>query len=176
MAVLPGRDEVGRSGAWDLPVDDGTGHQIIRGTFIGFATSQRREHELGRYIRGELVDVTHFATPDRELYAEPGQRCGRCRWFEPRIFRLDPDPDVPPAQRNVPRYAIHYTGATRVPGESQRSRLAIVTGAHSLLEQATARDVEQRRAFITPPMARCLAMAAEYDEDVERVWVNRAVD
>ena len=161
----PGLDDVGRTGAWNLPVDDGKDAIAFEGKFLGFADSRRARHELaGR--RPAVHDVV-----DGKPYARPGERCGACRWFEVRIFRVGRD-----EPEHAGNFVIHYTGATVVPDEVNRSRVAYADGGHALIEQAVSRNLEEQRVFITPPMARALAMAAKYDADAEHAWVNRAVE
>lgn len=168
-ASVPSVDDVGTTARWILPVDDGDNVASVTGKFLGFATSRREQHERGRSGRASAVHALDETTG--KPYALAGERCGACRWFEARIFRIDDANDPLDGQ-----FVVHYVGASVVPNETQRSRVAYADGGHALIETATSRNLGQNRVFITPPMARALAMAANYDRDVEHAWVNRAVE
>ncbi len=170
----PGLTDVGATGAWTLPVDDGQAVTTFPGRLLGYADSRRGQHELEGASRNRLGAVHDVV--DGQPYARAGQRCGACRWFEVRIFRGGRGCRRVNRCEHAGEFVIHYTGATVVPGEVHRSRVAYADGGHALIEQATSRNLEQNRVFITPPMARALAMAANHDPDVEHAWVNRAVE
>jgi hypothetical protein len=147
-AVLPDVEEVGLSGGWILPDDDGGSTVELNGKLLGVSTSHWDRH---------------FGHPLNSFVA-PGERCGSCRWFEVRIFR----------DTDNKQYMIHYAGRSIVPEEKTRSRYEWLNGAHAVLEALTTRRVSG--VYLTPPAARVMAQAASQDKDLEEVWINRAVN
>jgi hypothetical protein len=161
---LPGTDHVDTVADWELPTTDGDDVVRIYGRFLGLATTHRDRH-----------------THDGE-FASQGERCGACRWFEPRIFRelvleTSPGGSGRPTERWVGgRYLVHYAGQTDVPGEETRTRHEWVDGPHEVLEQFVTRNRPNRpEPFLTAPAARVLAQAAQYDDELEHAYLNRAV-
>lgn len=148
---LPGEAQAGDYGTWTLPIADGESESlVITGRFLGVGSSRRSTH------------VGHPGTPFQRV----GGRCPACRWFEPRIFRVD---DGPPGAR----YLIFYVGQSRVPNEVPRVRYEWVLSPHEVIEALTTR--RDGEAFLTLPAGRVLAQAATFDEDLEFAYVNRAV-
>src|SRR5262249_37629594 len=141
-------EDLGKEGVWELPPGrdaQDPSDLVIRGRFIGLGSS---EHGAHKFHAGE--------------YAERGGRCGACRWFETRIFRL--------AQGG---YLIYNVGATIVPGERDLVPVEQARGAHEVVELYTRR--RDNRTYLTAPSARALAQAAEFDEEMDDAWVNRVV-
>src|SRR5206468_5631751 len=89
LNALPTDTHVGRVARWTLP----SGNDVVEivGEFLGISTSYQPQHH---YHRGTFADA--------------GDRCRACRWFEPRIFR---------ESGGARRYLIHRTGRSAVPGE-----------------------------------------------------------
>lgn len=172
---VPGLADVTKVDRWTLPVDDGAAELVVRARLLGWSTSERHDHEDGSRAAvgrpGRRVGAVHDADAAGRRFARPGERCGACRWFEARVFRVED-----PGSEHDGEFMIHYTGASIVPGEVDRNRVAFADGGHALVELAVSRNLGQGRVFITPPMARALAMAANHDPDVEHAWVNRAVE
>jgi hypothetical protein len=147
-AVLPDVEDVGLSGEWILPDEDGNSIVELNAKLLGVSSSHWDRH------------VGH--KPNE--YVEPGERCGSCRWFEVRIFR----------DTESKQYMIHYAGRSIVPEEKTRSRYEWLNGAHAVLEALTTRRVAG--VYLTPPAARVMAQAAGQDKDIEEIWINRAVN
>lgn len=142
-------------GAEGLPLFDPEGNSIaFRGTLLGMSTTKR---------------TTHICDYPR-AYASRTVRCGLCRWFETRIFRLV-DECVESLQGM--RYVLHYVGRTIVPGEVNLPRYELVRSGHEVVEAYTVRK-EGQSPFITKPGAKVLAQAAYADEEIEDAYVNRA--
>lgn len=157
-ASLPGDPEVGQSGTWNLPLTDDqdqTDVLTFTGRFLGVWSSRRPYH----------------SRHDGQ-FADPGERCSACRWFEPRIFRVDDADPGAPLERDG--YVVHYVGGTIVPGEVMRCRADKVATANEVLEVLTTRRGD-KAPFLTVPAARVLAQAATYDDDLDNAYVNRAV-
>lgn len=152
VSPLPRTEDVGRTGRWTLPKGEGDDVVVIEGTFLGVASS-RREHHRDHAGRA---------------YADPGQRCGACRWFEPRIFygRVE-GTDGPDA------YLVYRVGATVVPGERNLVGLEWLTSPFEVVEALTTR--REGTAFLSIPAARVLSQAANFDRNLERAYVDRAV-
>src|SRR5437660_535458 len=66
----PTSRDAGREDDWRLPLDDGRFVEF-HGRFLGMGSSHQRRHKR------------HAGD-----YAETTERCGACRWFEPRIFTV----------------------------------------------------------------------------------------
>lgn len=142
-------------GAEGAPLFDPAGTSItFRGTLLGMSTTKR---------------TTHICDYPR-AYASRTVRCGLCRWFETRVFRLV-DECVESLQGM--RYALHYVGRTIVPGEVNLPRYELVRSGHEVVEAYTVRK-EGQAPFITKPGAKVLAQAAYADGEIEDAYVNRA--
>lgn len=147
--ALPTEDDVGELREWRLP----TGKKFVwfTGRFIGISTS-----------RQEL----HYHVSD---WPKPDERCRACRWFEPRIFR----------ESNSDRYLVHRTGRSIVPGEVPLTSHEWVRGPYGVIEALTTRRRDaftgSHDPYLTQPAARVLAVAAAYDDDLERAYIDRAV-
>jgi hypothetical protein len=146
---LPMEDELNKVGRWQLPAgrdDDDVEDVVIEGRFIGLGSSEHRTH---KDHAGE--------------FAERGGRCGACRWFETRIFRLD----------DGTGYLIYNVGVSVVPGETH-----FVTVERARTPQEVVERYTQRRngeVYLTSPSARALAQAAGYDDGMHDAYVNRVV-
>lgn len=151
---LPDPRDVGVTATWVLGVGDGrpgsSAAVEVPGRFIGFASSRRDWHTHdGQFARG-------------------GERCAACRWFEPRIFRLDDD-------ARPPTYVLYTAGRSVVPDETTLARVTIVHGSLELIEALTTRHAATGTVSLTNPAARVLAQAASYDPDILEAYQNRAV-
>ena len=145
----PGEDQVGVEGAWTLPEDD-QGPITVRAAFLGVGSSWHRRH------------ADH---PDR--FAAKGFRCSACRWFEVRIFR---------ELSGRERFLIHFTGVSQVPGEVHWSRAEYVLTASEVIESLLTRKAPGgvlRQPFLTGPVARALAQASEFDDELYRAYLDR---
>lgn len=149
---LPPDDRVGQILDWELPTGE---NDVLRftGKFLGTASSQRPHHNPESHRAGEYAPTN-------------GQKCGACRWFEPRLFR-----EV--LQRPPKRFLIHYAGVSIVPGETLRVWHQWVNGPHEVVEALTTRRMDA--VYLTKPAARVLAQAAAQDDDLLDAYVNRAV-
>lgn len=136
------------------PLDPEATLVAFRGTLLGMSTTKR---------------TTHICDYPRD-YAPRTVRCGLCRWFETRIFRLV-DAHVEALQGM--RYVLHYVGRTIVPGEVNLPRYELVRSGHEVVEAYTVRK-ENSQPFITKPGAKVLAQAADADSEIENAYVNRA--
>lgn len=131
----------------------------IRGRLLGFASSQTDEHQ--------------FHPGD---FARPGSRCSACRWFECRIFEVDteytPTSDVEPPRA---RYLVLTYGLSDVPGEVDKRRASWTDSPFEIIELLTQRGREDRQAFLPAASARAVAQAANWSEEIQRAYVDRAV-
>jgi hypothetical protein len=146
---LPMEDELNEVGRWELPPgqddeDDGDGDLVIEGRFIGFGSSEHRTHK----------------NHDGE-FAERGGRCGACRWFEARIFKL------------TTGYLIYNVGVSLIPGEHNLVTVERPRTPQEVIERFTQR--KDGEVYLTAPSARALAQAAGYDEGMRVAWANRVV-
>lgn len=150
--VLPAGDLVGTVGDWSLPIKDDQTFDF-NGKFLGVSISFREQH------------FGHHGS----AFADQGDRCNACRWFEIRLFRVT----------GTKRYVIHYAGVSIVPGETLRAWHQTAHGAHETVEAVTTRrenqDTGEPVVFLTRPAARVLAQAAGEDDDLLDAYVNRAV-
>jgi hypothetical protein len=150
---LPGGDQSGHEAEWYLPtttVDDPdvtSGTLTLRARFLGVGSTRFDRHtgHAGRFVA-------------------PEGRCGACRWFETRIFRV-----------GLNDYVLHHTGVSRVPGEVDLHRHQRVYSPHEVLEAYTVRRAAEGRAFLTRPAARALAQAVAFDPDLRDAYETRAV-
>lgn len=145
---LPQQDELGTEGEWFLPAPTGedSAELIVRGTFLGMGSSRHLTHKF------------HSGA-----HADRGGRCGACRWFETRVFRLSGDRG----------YLLYHVGVTTVPGESQRVSSDVARSPEEVLEVYTRR--RDGEVYMTAPSARALAQAAGYDADLRDAYRDRAV-
>lgn len=143
---LPTSGSVGYVGEWTLPLDDWEdGEELhFRAKFLGFATSYQPKH---RDHPGQ--------------YAEQGDRCGACRWFEPRIFR-----EVDGARR----YLLYNIGDTVVPGEETRYRYQWMLSADDILN-ALVVDGNQ----LSLPARRVIAEAVGHDQELLEAYRQRGL-
>lgn len=149
----------------------------IRGTLIGFASSERDDHG--------------HSTAGTWPYVQPGQRCSGCRWFEIRIFCVEneithlcncaqesdgmtgvhtEDCGFEPPRA---RYLVLTYGRTVVTGETDKRRASWTDSPHEVLELLTQRN--SGSAFLPATSARALAQAAHYDSGIYDAYINRAV-
>ena len=149
---LPAGDQSGEESTWRLPTtkyddpDVVDGVLTIEARFLGVGGSRREHHtdHLGEYARRS-------------------ERCGRCRWFETRIFRVEAN-----------HYVLHQAGRSVVPGEDQLVRHERVYTPQEVIETYTVRNPGEE-PFLTRPAARALSQAVAFDEDLRRAYERRAV-
>jgi hypothetical protein len=148
---LPGGDQSGDEGTWELPTtspdpDASGGVLTLEARFLGVGSSRQAHH-------GDHLGAT----------ARPGERCGLCRWFETRIFKLGSND-----------YVLHHAGRSVVPGEDQLVRHERVYSAAEVVEAYTVRRVDEGRTFLTRPAARALAQAVAFDDDLREAYRDRS--
>lgn len=132
-----------------LPVPEG--RVTIEATLIGFATSHRPRHKVHR----------------SGTYAAPREKCSACRWFEVRIFRVDP------TTSDGNRFAVHTQGLTIIPSEIVKCRLEYARTGYEVVELLTVRQSDA--VFLPAASSRALSQAAGLDKDIETAYINRAV-
>lgn len=151
--ALPTGDESGSEDTWHLPTstpstddpDVRDGFITFEGLFLGVGSSRR----------------VHHADHAGEV-AERGERCGRCRWFETRIFKLGSND-----------YLIHQTGRTIVADEKQLTRHERAYSPDEVVESYVVRRPDEDRTFLTRPAARALAQASAFDDDLRAAYIRR---
>lgn len=148
---LPMEKKLNQVGRWEFPPgrddeDDAVDDLVIEGRFIGLGSSEHRTH---KDHAGE--------------YAERGGRCGACRWFETRIFKLD----------DGTGYLIYNVGVSLVPGERHLVTVERARTPQEVVERYTRR--RDGEVYLTSPSARALAQAAGYDRGMDDAWANRVV-
>lgn len=148
---LPGGVDSGREATWRLPTvitdDDDVvdGVLTLTARFLGLGSS--------RYDR-------HADHPGR--WATREERCGQCRWYELRLFRVS---------RND--YVLYHVGRSQVPGEVDLCRHERAYSPQEVIERCVVRH--PGRASLTRPSARALAQAAPFDDELRDAYENRAV-
>lgn len=146
---LPMEDELNHVGRWELPPGrdaEDCEDLVIEGRFIGLGSS---EHGTHKDHAGE--------------FAERGGRCGACRWFETRIFKLT----------DGTGYLIYNVGVSLVPGERNLVSVERARTSQEVVECYTRR--RDGDVYLTTPSARALAQAAGYDDGMDDAYVNRVV-
>lgn len=150
--TLPGGELTGEEATWRLTTrtpepDVVAGVLEFRGVFLGVGSSQATRH-----------------TDHAGDYATREEKCGACRWFETRIFRLGPN-----------EYVLHHAGRSIVPGEVDLQRHERAYSPHEVIELYTIRkDDPDSKPFLNRPALRALAQAAPFDHDLSAVWSDRA--
>lgn len=145
-AELPGLEDHGRAGTWEIT--DQTGDvTLIAGTFLGMGTSWRPEHK------------GHPAGRP----APRGTHCSTCRWTEIRIFR---------GER---LYYVVKCGASDVPDERDLVRVTPVPTAFEVVENLTGTDRRSGRTSLTFPARRALAQSASHDAGLRDAYINSPV-
>jgi len=139
---------VDRVRTFELPVPDDT--VSITGKLIGYASSHRDRHN-----------------PHTGDFAARGEKCSACRWFECRIFRVDP------RHSRGNNYAVHTQGPSLVPGEFVKCRIAFAQTGYEVIELLTVR--QSNSVFLPAASSRAIAQAAGLDRDIETAYINRAV-
>lgn len=134
---------------WVLNDTETGEHYEVRGTLLGFATSQRSQHG---HAPGK----------------HPGPRaCHACRWFEVRIIRTTDDD-----------YVVSYQGFTTLPNEQHRHNVHRTASGYTVVEVLTQRRPDRVTGVLSTFIPRtsrfALADAAAKDEGIERAWVDRA--
>jgi hypothetical protein len=161
----------------------------IRGRLLGFVSSQREEHS---HPGGSIHDIERPDSSPSHLppdsYAQRGERCAACRWFEVRIFEVEAELPSPPHEitrqsngtvmienEESPRgrYLLLTYGRSDVPGEINRRAARWTNSPYEVLEFLTQRG--PRGVHLPGTSARALAQAAQYDDGINDAYVNRAV-
>jgi hypothetical protein len=135
---------------------DGEVHQFT-GALLGHGTSHRDHHN-------------HY--PRR--FAQRGEKCSACRWFEVAIYRRTTAHDDPTGVTLGHDYVIHTVGWSVIPGEQRLSRVQFTSSAFEIIEMLTVRH-QDKEPFIAVQSARALAQAAGVDQAVRDAYINRAV-
>lgn len=136
--------------------DDDTGRDIdvINGILLGFATSQRSEHNHPIYDPLARAKARHPA-------ARSNPPCSACRWFEIHIIKHDDD------------FIVSYVGRTTLDGETDRQNCHVTRSAHAVIEVLT--QSRNGEMFIPRTSRLALSEAAGHDPDIEAAWIDRAV-
>jgi hypothetical protein len=151
VTELPAGNSSGVEALWVLPVTgtDGAPDSTLEleGRFLGMGSSRTQRH-----------------WPHAGAFATKEERCGWCRWYEARIFRV---------QRN--EYVLHHAGCSIVPDEITLCRYEKAYSPQEVIERYVVRKAVDKSAFLPRPAARALAQAAAFDEDLQDAYENRAV-
>lgn len=131
------------------------------------ATANRCRTAITDYL--EQLDTADYPT----RYADPGDRCSACRWFEVRIFDVDSYLKPDGTWVSGDRYLVLTYGLSDVPGEVAKRRAQWTNSPFTVLETLTQR--RQGNAFLPATSARVLSEAAAMDPDIADAYVNRAV-
>lgn len=175
---LPSYRDIGQTRQWFLPLQAEDDYYITVARYIGYGSSHTQNHwdHTGPYID---------RNPDGSW-----PRCNACRWFEIRIFReLGDDVELDDAtdlnheyvaaleDDNLGNYIVHKVGMSMVPGEVPLCRYDVISSPYEVVEALTTRQIRDAgpRTFITKPSAMALASGAQFDEELEEAYVNRAV-
>lgn len=156
--------------------------------------------KLTEYLRKLRAAAAADSSPDAlaqaHRYAERGQRCSACRWFECGIYAVEHEyatddvctcgaspggvfddahehTDACGAVPARARYAVVTYGLTLVPGELTKRRVTWTDSAFEVIEVLTQRN--RQGAFLPATSARALAQAAPWDAALRDAYVNRAV-
>lgn len=133
-------------------LDDDTGEELsfTNGTLLGFASSQRRNHNHPNQ------------TPRTAHPSGGGPACSACRWFEVHIVKHD-----------AIGYVVSYVGRTTLPNETDRHSCHVTLSPHTVIEVLTQHRGDT--SFIPRTSRIALSEAAARDPAIEDAWVNRAV-
>lgn len=134
--LYPQPDEVGESDTWHLPLAHET--LDLSGTFLGVASARQDKHNH----------------PGK--FAPKGRRCPACRWYEPRIFRVDGNG----------KFLLYTLGCSDIPGEIDVPRYRYATDAHEAIFNMATHDPEKNTRFLTTPARMMFLMAAEHDPSI----------
>lgn len=148
---LPGREMVGKAGTWTITDQDGVS-LTFSGELLGIGSSWRERHQ------------NH---PNTE-FAPPRTHCSTCRWTEIRVFGTDPEDG-----KALGQYLVVKAGVSTIPTEKTFLRWDWSVSGHEVLDILTTRRGSD--VFLTPPAARALAVAAEFDSGMRDAYINRAV-
>lgn len=141
----------------EFQVADNEATYDFTGRVLGLASGERSYH-----------------LPHRGDYAEPGARCGACRWTEVTIYaRHDPDPAAGSARVT---YVVHTVGRSAVPGEVSLPRVVETASPYEVVEALIVRRAGPNgEVFMPPQHLRALAAAAQWDDGIRDAYINRAV-
>lgn len=134
--LYPQPDEAGEHDTWVLPLLDG--ELEITGTFIGVASARQDKH-------------SHSGPA-----APPETRCPACRWYEPRVFRID----------ETGKYLLYTLGCSDIPGETDIPRYRYAANAHEVIFNMATQHEESGTRFLTTPARLMFRMAANHDPDI----------
>lgn len=151
IPALPETGDLGAFGTWTLPLDNDE-TEIFEGYFLGVSSSRRPNHENH--------DGSEYGTAG--TWTGDQQRCGACRWFEPRIFIQAGD--------DHPLFGLHKRGVSIVPGERDRSSFERAGSAMELIQLLTV--TKNGKAVLTIPGRRVLAQASGYDDEIKRAYMD----
>jgi hypothetical protein len=84
------------------------------------------------------------------------------RWTEVDLYRAQ-----------TGEFYVHVRGCSVQEGEQTRYRLQITRSAYEVVELLTV--AHNGKTYIPRQSARCLAQAAQWDEDIKDAYINRAV-
>lgn len=148
---LPTGNRSGDEATWRLPTVTEDEHAtdgvlVVDAVFLGIGSSRHQRH------------IGHVGA-----FAGESERCGVCRWFETRIFRIGKN-----------EYLLHHTGRSIVPGEDNFCRHERAFSPAEVIELYTVRNRDDP-PFLTRPAARALAQASGHDDDLRDAYENRAV-
>lgn len=135
--LYPQEDEVGEADVWHLPLMHGKTIDVD-GTFLGVASARQDKHNHA----GE--------------HAPQGRRCPACRWYEPRIFKIEGNG----------KYLLYTLGCSDLPDEIDVPRYRYATDAFEAIFNMATHDAEKNARFLTTPARLMFLMAAEHDEAI----------
>jgi hypothetical protein len=146
---LPTSGSVGMIADWVLPLDEWEDGETLRfrARFLGFSSSYQQKHK-----------------PHADQYAVPGEKCGACRWFEPRLFR-----EVDGARR----YLLYYIGETIVPGEETRYRHQWVMSGERVLDALAIDQTGKGFWVLSLPAQRLVGEAVGHDDELLSAYRDR---
>lgn len=147
--LYPQEDEVGETDNWHLPLLNGKTIDI-GASFLGVASARQDKHN-------------HPGD-----HAPKGRRCPACRWYEPRIFKIE----------GTGKYLLYTLGCSDIPGEIDVPRYRYATDAFEAIFNMATHDPEKQVRFLTTPARMMFLMAAQHDPAIADAliaggWVDR---
>jgi len=149
---LPNGERSGEDATWVLPTSSVEDDLVVDGVltldarFLGVGSSRKRRH------------MYHTGT----AFAPKETRCGVCRWFETRIFRVGGN-----------EYVLYHVGRSIVPGERDYARHERAYSPAEVIELYTVRKRDEK-PFLTGPARLALAQAEAHDAELSEVYRNRS--
>lgn len=142
---------------------------------IRLAGRDGEPHEFYGRLLGAGTSRADHHTDHASRYADRGEKCSACRWFEVALYRrLQPTTTGNGGESQTADYVVHTVGGSAVPGEERRSRVSYTSSAFEVIELLTVRP-HRGEPFIAQQSARALAQAASLDDDMRESYINRAV-